>query len=114
MNHADINPLKAIEYIYSNGAKYAQAKAELTYLEEFRKSKKALLMKTAIVNGAKSVAAAEMEAYADSEYIELLKAIKTATEVAEGLRWHIVAAQARIEVYRTMEASNRAMDRNVA
>ena len=31
MNHADINPLKAIEYIYSNGAKYAQAKAELTY-----------------------------------------------------------------------------------
>jgi hypothetical protein len=55
-----------------------------------------------------------MEAYADSEYIELLKAIKTATEVAEGLRWHIVAAQARIDVWRSTEASNRAMDRNVA
>jgi len=111
MNHGDINPLKAIEYIYSNGAKYAQAKAELTYLEEFRKSKKALLMKTAIVNGAKSVAAAEMEAYADSEYIELLKGLKAATEIAEGLRWGLVAAQARIEIFRTVEASNRMIDR---
>ena len=111
MNHDDINPLKAIEYIYANGAKYAQAKAELTYLEEFRKSKKALLMKTAIVNGAKSVAAAEMEAYADSEYIELLRGIQSATEKAEALKWHIVAAQARIDVWRSTEASNRAMDK---
>jgi len=111
MNHGDINPLKAIEYIYSNGAKYAQAKAELTYLEGFLKSKKALLMKTAMFNGAKSVAAAEMEAYADSEYIELLKGLKAATEIAEGLRWGLVAAQARIEIFRTVEASNRMIDR---
>lgn len=114
MNHEDINPLKAIEYIYSSGAKYAQAKAELTYLEEFRKSKKALLMKTAIVDGAKSVAAAEMEAYADSEYISLLTDIKHATEKAESFRWHIVAAQARIDVWRSIEASNRAFDKTIA
>jgi len=105
----DIND--AVTYIYTEGQKYAQAKADVTYLEGFLKSKKALLMKTAMFNGAKSVAAAEMEAYADSEYIELLKGLKAATEIAEGLRWGLVAAQARIEIFRTVEASNRMIDR---
>lgn len=111
MKHEEIDPTEAINYIYTHGQRYAQAKAELTYVEEFRKSKKALLMKTAIVNGSKSIAAAEMEAYADMEYIEVLKAIKAAVEVAEGLRWGLVAAQARIDVWRSTEASNRNTDR---
>jgi len=55
----------SVNYIYLHGQKYAQAKGELTYLEEFRKSKKAMLMKTAMSNGIKTVAAAEIEAYAD-------------------------------------------------
>ena len=101
----------AVEYLYVHGQRYAQAKGELTYLEEFRKSKKALLMKTAMTNGAKSAAQAEMEAYADVEYIELLKGLKAAVEAAEGLRWGLVAAQARIDVWRSQEASNRTMDK---
>ena len=111
MKHETNDPNEAINYIYTHGQQYAQAKAELTYVEEFRKSKKALLMKTAIVNGSKSIAAAEMEAYADMEYIEVLKAIKTAVEVAEGLRWGLVAAQARVDVWRSQSANDRAMDR---
>jgi hypothetical protein len=91
--------------------KYAEAKGELTYLEEFRKSKKAMLMKTAMMNGCKSVASAEMEAYADVEYIELLKGLSVAVEKAEGLRWSLVAAQARVDVWRSLEASNRTMDK---
>ena len=109
VSQKDIN--EAVDYIYSHGHKFAKAKGELTYLEEFRKSKKALLMKTAMANGVKTVAAAEVEAYADMEYIELLKGIRAATEAAEALRWGLVAAQARIEVFRTVEASNRMMDR---
>ena len=102
----------AVDYIYSHGHKYANAKGELTYLEEFRKSKKAMLMKTALSNGiAKSSAAAEMEAYADVAYVELLKGIAAATEAAEALRWGLVAAQARVDVWRSLEASNRTSDR---
>ena len=109
MKEKDIND--AVDYIYSHGIKYAEAKGELTYLEEFRKSKKAMLMKTAMENGCKSVASAEMEAYADVEYIELIKGLGVAVENAEGLRWGLVAAQARIDVWRSLEASNRNTDR---
>jgi len=35
-----------------------------------------------------------------------------AVEEAERLRWMLVAAQARIDVFRTLEASNRNIDRN--
>ncbi len=112
MNQKDINA--SVDYLYTHGQKYAQAKAEVTYLEEYRKSKKAMLMKTAMENGAKSAAAAEIEAYADVEYIEFLKGLRVAVEKAEGLRWGLVSAQARVEVFRTVEASNRMMDRAVS
>jgi hypothetical protein len=109
MNQREIND--AVDYIYTHGQKYAEAKAEVTYMEEYRKSKKAMLMKTAMEKGCKSVAAAEIEAYADVEYIEFLKGLRGAVELAEGLRWGLVSAQARVEVFRTVEASNRVMDR---
>jgi hypothetical protein len=109
MNEKDIND--AVDYIYSHGQKFAEAKAHLAYVEEFRKSKKAMLMKHAMSNGVKTVAAAEIEAYAAMEYIEHLKAIEEATEQAEALRWGLVAAQARVDVWRSLEASNRTMDR---
>jgi len=109
MKEKDIND--AVTHIYTHGMKYAEAKGELTYLEEFRKSKKAMLMKTAMENGCKSVAAAEMEAYADVEYIELIKGLGVAVEKAEGLRWGLVAAQARVDVWRSLEASNRNIDK---
>lgn len=111
MTHDEIDPMKAIEYIFTQGKKYAEAKAEVTFLEQFRKSKHALLMKQAMVDGHTSAAAQEREAYADMEYIELLKGLKVATEKAEALRWGLVAAQARVEVWRSQEASNRQTDR---
>ena len=102
----------AVDFLYTHGAKFAEAKAHRVYLEEFRKSKKAILMKEAISDGrAKSSAAAEMEAYADSDYIELLEGLKAATASEEALRWGLISAQARIEIYRTQSANDRAMDR---
>jgi hypothetical protein len=112
MNQREINA--AVDYLYTHGQKYAQAKANLTYMEEYRKTLKAMLMKQAIVDGCKSSAAAEMEAYADPKYKQHLEDLRTAVEAAESLRWGLVSAQARIEVFRTLEASNRAMDRAVA
>lgn len=110
---SDIN--SAVDYIYHQGARYAEAKAHRTYLEEYRKSQKAMLMKQALSSGrAKTAAAAEMEAYADPAYVEALKGLQAAVEAEETLRWGLVAAQARIEVWRSQEASNRLMDKAAA
>ena len=104
----------AVDYLYTHGRKYAEAKAHRTYLEEYRKSCKAMLMKQALVEGrAKTSAGAEMEAYADPAYCELLKGLQGAVEQEEELRWGLVSAQARIDVWRSQEASNRVMDKAV-
>ena len=113
MNQKDIND--AVDYLYTHGRKYAEAKAHRVYLEEFRKSQKAMLMKKALTDGrAKSAAVAEIEAYADSAYVEILKGLEAATEAEETFRWGLVSAQARIDVWRSQEASNRAFDKVVS
>jgi len=110
MNQKDIND--AVNYLYTHGRKYAEAKGQRVQLEEYRKSVKAMLMKKALSEGnAKTSAAAEMEAYADSSYVELLKGIGAAVEREEELRWGLISAQARIDVWRSQEASNRTMDK---
>jgi hypothetical protein len=103
-----IDPHKSIDFIFKHSKEYAQAKAEVTYLEEFRKSKKAILFSQAIGN---TVADRENQAYAHPEYQKLLKGLQAAVERAEELRWQLIAAQARIDVWRSQEASNRTMDR---
>ncbi len=113
MNQKDIND--AVDYLYVHGRKYAEAKAHRVYLEEFRKSQKAMLMKKALSDGrAKSAAVAEIEAYADPAYVEILKGLEAATEAEESLRWGLVSAQARIDVWRSTEASNRAFDKTIS
>jgi len=110
MSQKDIND--AVDYLYTHGAKYAEAKAHRVYLEEYRKSQKAMLMKAALAaKRATSSAAAEMEAYADAAYIEVLKGIEAAVEAEEAFRWGLISAQARIDVWRSQEASNRAVDK---
>ena len=113
MNQKDINA--AVDYLYTHGAKYAEAKGHRVYLEEYRKSQKAMLMKAALAEGrAKTAAAAEVEAYADPAYVEVLKGLQAAVEREEELRWGLVSAQARIDVWRSNEASNRVMDKAVS
>jgi len=112
MDQKDIND--AVNYLYTHGRKYAEAKGHRVYLEEYRKSQKAMLMKRALTEGvAKTAAAAEIEAYADPAYIEVLKGLEGAVEREEELRWGLVSAQARIDVWRSNEASNRVMDKAV-
>jgi hypothetical protein len=52
-----------------------------------------------------------MEAYATDDYITLLKGLKEAVEIEEKLKWQLIAAQARIEIWRSQEATNRTIDR---
>ena len=107
MTEGEINIFRALDFLRDNAPAYAKAKAERVYLENFRKSKKALLMRNAELAGHKSAALQEREAYADPEYAEVLKALQVATEEEERLRWLMTAAEARIEVWRTLESSRR-------
>lgn len=100
-------PYKAIDYIIANAPKYAKAKSERIYLEEFRKTKKALLMKDAMQAGYESAAAQEREAYAHEEYQKLLCGLAIAIEQEETLKWMLTAAQMRSEVWRTESANER-------
>jgi hypothetical protein len=104
---AEINIFRALDFIRDNAPAYAKAKAERVYLEEYRKSKKALLMKSAMKDGHSSVNAQEREAYADEGYMEHLVALSAAVEVEERFRWQMIAAQAKIEVWRTLESTRR-------
>lgn len=100
----EIDPQKAVDYLRDNAEKYAEAKASRVYLEEFRKSKKSLLM---LQSDEKTQAGKEAYAYAHDEYVALLDGLKVAIEVEETVKWQMIAAQARIEVWRTQQANNR-------
>ena len=102
------DPNKAVDFIVHNAGKFAQAKAQRVYLEEFRKSKKALLMAQ---SPAKAANEREQYAYAHEDYLGLLGGIKAAVEVEEELRWKLEAARIRVDIWRSQEASNRGQDR---
>lgn len=105
-----IDPNKAVDFLLSNAGKYARAKAERVYIEEYRKSKKALLMGQCVE---KAVNAREQHAYSHPEYVALLEGLKAAVEVEESLRWAQIAAQLRVEIWRSEQATNRATDRTM-
>jgi len=105
-----IDPQAALEALWKIAPQYAEAKGTRVYLEEFRKSLKATLMKGC---GENAIGAQEREAYADPSYIEHIKALQVAVQQEETLRWRLVASQAAIEVYRTQEASSRQFEKAV-
>ena len=49
MSDTDVkDPERAIEYIFKHGKRYAKAKADRIYMEEYRKSLKAMIMKRSL------------------------------------------------------------------
>jgi hypothetical protein len=104
------DPHRAVDYVIANASKFAAAKAQRVYLEEFRKSKKALLMAQCVEKAAN---AREQYAYAHHDYTALLGGLKAAIEVEEELKWRLEAARIRVDIWRTQEASNRNQDRTM-
>ena len=101
----EIDIFETLEYIKRTAPKYAKAKAERIYLEEFRKSLKASLMATQL---GEAVNAQERYAYAHHEYTKFLDGLKEAIAIEEEYRWKLVAAQALVEVWRSLSANQRA------
>ena len=106
-----IDPQAAVDYMIAKSKTYAQAEGNKVYMEELRKTIKAELCKTALHHGFEAVNAQEREAYSDPNYRAHLMAIKEAVAAEEQLRWMLIAAQARIDVWRSLEASNRVQDK---
>ena len=99
---------KALEYMRVQASNHAQAKASRIQIENFRKSKKGMLIGDC---EEKTMAAKEAWAYAHPEYVELLDGLKVAVEIEEEILWKMRAAQLTVEVYRTQQANNRFIDK---
>jgi hypothetical protein len=105
IDNEKINPFKCLDFMRDNSNALAEAESNVTYLTEFRKSKKALLM---IESTAKTESGKESYAYSHPDYIKVLEGIKAAKKEFVELRWLMIAAQAKIEVWRSLESSARA------
>ena len=103
-----IDPQRAVDFMLENSKRYAQAKANRVHIEQFRKSKKALLMNQCTE---KAFAAKEAYAYSHPEYIQLLEGLKVAVVAEETFRFKLKAAELHVEIWRSKEASSRAEGR---
>lgn len=95
---------KAVEYITANARGGAQARAELVYVEEFRKVIKAQIMRE---YSTQAIGAQEAIAYSHPRYLQHLTAIKQATEADEYLRWMLKAAETKISAWQTQQRAQR-------
>lgn len=99
---------RTLDWLHETADAAAKARANRTYLEEYRKSLKALLMAK---HKDKPIGAQEREAYADPEYIAHLEVIRAAVEEDERFRWQYVAAQAKFDAWRSFQATARTAGR---
>ena len=99
---------KALDWLVKNATHAARARANRIYLDEYRKHLKARLMRS---SGEDTVAAQEREAYASAQYVVHLDTLKDAIEEDERYRWLTTAAEAKIEVWRSEQANQRAQSK---
>jgi hypothetical protein len=106
----EINPEKAIRYIQENAEKYAKAKGDVAYTDNYLK-----VVKAQEANKSKSttIGGKDIDAYASPEYLQAILANKQAIEEESHLRWMLEAAKARIEVYKVQEYTKRSEMRNL-
>lgn len=94
---------KAADWIRDNATQIAEAKANRVYLEEYRKSIKAILFCS--MEG--SAAERENKSYAHEKYTNHLNDLKNGVIADEELRALKCAAEMKIEVWRTQQANQR-------
>lgn len=95
---------KAVDYLRDTAGSTAQARANRVYMDEYRKSLKAIIMKD---HGGIPISAQEREAYADPRYLAHLDALKEAVFAEQKALFLREAASAKLEAYRTQSANYR-------
>ena len=99
---------KALDWLVKNARPAAQARANRIYMDEYRKSLKAILMSASVET---TEAGKERWAYANAKYVEHLNALRDAVEQDEWYRWMTTAAEAKIECWRSEQANQRAQSK---
>lgn len=94
----------ALDWMRNNAPKIAMARAERSYVEEFRKVLKAQIMRE---HPTDAIGTQEAKAYSDPRYLQHLQAIKEAVYEDEHLRFLSSAAQAKVDAWQTQSANNR-------
>ena len=97
---------KCLDFKRDMSAPIAQAMHDRVQLENFRKSKLALLFFEAPSHF--KIGEKEQWAYAHEGYQEVITGLAAAVQEHERLRQLISAADAKIEVWRTIQANHRA------
>lgn len=95
---------RAVNWLRDNAEPAAKARAEREYLQEFRKTLKAQLMRQF---SDLPLAAQEREAYAHPLYEQHLEALKYAIEADERMRWLQSAAEVKCSAWQTQQRSLR-------
>ena len=101
----------AVDWLRNHAREIAKARAERLYMEQWIKTVKATIQSE---QQGLSSAAAETIALASSGYMAALQAYKQAIEADEYLRFAVVAAEAKIEAWRSQESTRRAEGRATA
>jgi hypothetical protein len=94
---------KAIDFIRDNAPEFAEAKADRTRIEQYLKSKKAMLMS----EEGGTLGAKEMYAYAHPDYVAQIMGLKEAVQKEETLKWQMEAAKLKFEFWKTQQFNNR-------
>jgi hypothetical protein len=97
---------KALDWLRDNAEEAAQARANKIYLTEYRKTKKAEMMKE---SKEKNINAQERHAYACDEYKAFLDGLKEAVYQDAKSEFLRKAAEAKIEAWRSFQANQRVM-----
>lgn len=106
----DSQAQKCVQFLWNKSPEASAARATRVYMEEYRKSLKAIIMQE---HGNLSAAAAEAKAYADPRYIAHLDGLRAAVEEDEKWRWQFSAVQAKLEAWRTMSANKRTEQKHI-
>lgn len=101
---------KVLEWMVVNSQKLAIAQAEYNHLNDYKKVVQALEMQKST---ATSSAAQERDALCSTAYQDHLKVIETAETEYLKLRYLFQTAQAKVDVWRSMNATSRAEGKNL-
>jgi len=110
MEDADISPFKALDFIRDNAQKLGNLKGAVYAHTELRKTKKARLMLMA--KDLKTQSEKEAYAYAQESYEQHILDTEELIAMYEALRVLMLAAESKIEVWRSLESTARSEGRS--
>tara|TARA_E500000318_G_scaffold53318_1_gene49649 strand:+ start:189 stop:530 length:342 start_codon:yes stop_codon:yes gene_type:complete len=97
---------KRMHEIRKIGESYAEAKANLNYLEHYRKIRLAQMMKQKMSETSNmSVAKADLESRAEEEYVKLCQDLKDAVQQESKLAWEKKMVELKFEFWKTNQIS---------